>query len=130
MADKPNWMRGLVIAPQTPPRPRPPEPVIESLRTRLPPADVPRRPNVYSFDGSFINKPAVYLILNAQMGVLYVGQTNDLGRRIAEHRDDRVHLMHRYGPALVAIEWVSDERGRFARERELINLYTPPCNRC
>jgi predicted GIY-YIG superfamily endonuclease len=87
-------------------------------------------PNLYPFSGFFIDSPAVYLIYDRQMNLIYIGQTNDLGRRMNEHRGDTSHLMHRHVPTYVAIEFIMDEASRCARERQLITQYAPPCNRC
>ena len=70
-----------------------------------------------------------YGITNANRQMIYVGQTEDLQRRMAEHRADASHCMHRYSPALVWVEVVTGgEPARLARERQLILEYTPPCN--
>jgi predicted GIY-YIG superfamily endonuclease len=86
--------------------------------------------NVFPFDGAFINAPAVYVILNENYQVIYVGETIDLGRRIQEHRNDQRHAMHGYAPKYVMIEFCSlGDEGRRARERAFILQYNPPCNR-
>ncbi len=72
---------------------------------------------------------AVYGIMNAQKQMIYVGQTDDLKRRIDEHRADRSHCMHRYAPALVVAEVITGgETARRTRETQLLADYSPPCN--
>ena len=73
--------------------------------------------------------PGVYVIANASGQVIYVGQTDNLQRRMAEHRADTTHCMHRYGPSLVWVEVVTTgEVDRRLRERQLILEYRPFCN--
>lgn len=73
--------------------------------------------------------PAVYGIMNAKKQMIYVGETDDLKRRMAEHRSDTSHCMYQYGPALVQIEVVTaGEPARRRRESVLIAEYAPPCN--
>ncbi len=73
--------------------------------------------------------PAVYGVLNAQRQMIYVGETDDLKRRMAEHIADSSHAMHRYGPAYVLAEVISaGEQARRLRERQLIAEYRPPAN--
>lgn len=74
--------------------------------------------------------PAVYGVFDSNMRILYIGQTDNLYRRMNEHRYNREHLMYRYNPTFVLVEIIQEERSRFTRERELINLYDPPCNQC
>ena len=82
----------------------------------------------HKFDGEFNPVPAVYGISNDQKQVIYIGQTDDLKRRMAEHRADKAHCMHRYGPALVQAEVIAEEATRLRREQALIAEYSPPCN--
>ena len=85
--------------------------------------------NIWPFDGYFVNSAAVYVILNAMRQVIYVGETNDLGRRITEHRKDAAHAMHGYAPKFVMVEFsFGTDEGRRAREQAIILQYNPPCN--
>jgi len=72
---------------------------------------------------------AVYVIMNAKSQIIYVGQTEDLKRRMDEHRSDKNHAMHRYSPALVAVEQIATEATRRARETELVAAWSPPANK-
>jgi excinuclease UvrABC nuclease subunit len=74
--------------------------------------------------------PAVYGIFNANMQIIYIGQTDNLRRRMNEHKANSSHLMHRYRPAFVLVEMIYNEQERCNRERQLINAYQPPCNLC
>jgi hypothetical protein len=73
--------------------------------------------------------PAVYGICNDKRQVIYIGETDDLSRRMSEHRSNTWHTMHLYGPALV---WAEVTPGgnevRVARQNVLIQEYQPPCN--
>lgn len=85
---------------------------------------------LYRFDSS--NLPAVggvYGILNKDRTVIYVGRTDDLNRRIGEHRNDSRHCMHRYAPVSIVFEPITSEKERIIRERMLIAEYNPPCNK-
>ncbi len=72
---------------------------------------------------------AVYGIINGQGAIVYVGETDDLKRRIEEHRADQNHCMHRHGASRVRVEVIADGKARLAREQQLIAEYRPPCNR-
>jgi excinuclease UvrABC nuclease subunit len=72
---------------------------------------------------------AVYGITNAERQVIYIGQTDNLRRRMSEHRGDSKHCMHRYSPKWVVVEVIPNEQQRLWRERQLIDEYDPPCNR-
>ncbi len=84
----------------------------------------------YNFNSTWKEIPAVYGILNAQKQLIYVGQTDNLRRRMDEHCCDTQHLMHKYKPAFLIAEIVRDKTLRVNRERQLINEYNPPCNQC
>lgn len=67
--------------------------------------------------------------MNAKKQMIYVGETDDLKRRMAEHKSDTSHCMYRYGPALVQAEVITaGETARRQRESALIAEYDPPCN--
>ena len=86
--------------------------------------------NTYNFNSTWKEIPAVYGILNAQKQLLYVGQTDNLHRRMDEHCCDTQHLMHKHKPTFLIAEIVRDKTLRVNRERQLINEYNPPCNQC
>lgn len=72
---------------------------------------------------------AVYGIMNGQKQMIYIGQTDDLKRRMDEHRADRSHCMHGYAPALVIAEVISSgEAARRTREAQLLAEFRTPCN--
>lgn len=73
--------------------------------------------------------PGVYVIGNASGSVIYVGQTDNLQRRMAEHRADTTHCMHRYAPSQVWVEVITTgEVDRRLRERQIVSEYRPLCN--
>jgi excinuclease UvrABC nuclease subunit len=91
---------------------------------------------------SFVNSPrydfwtthwkevgAVYAILSATEFVIYIGQTDNLKERMADHRNNSHHCMHRYMPAQVVVEVIGNETSRLLRERQLIGHFDPPCNK-
>ena len=80
------------------------------------------------FRGTWYETAGVYGIMNNQREMVYIGQTDNFKRRMAEHQADQTHPMHRYGPASVLAEIVSDPVPRAARERVLIAEYGPPAN--
>lgn len=86
--------------------------------------------DLYPWGSSWNPVPAVYVILNASQAVIYVGQTDDLKRRMDEHRRNSYHAMHRFHPVYVYVEIISNEAARRSRERQLIERYMPPCNHC
>ena len=60
-------------------------------------------------------------ILASKCGVLYIGVTNDLGRRVFEHREKLfAGFTERYNVSrLVYVESFSDVRDAIAREKQL-----------
>lgn len=67
----------------------------------------------YRFTACDLPKCAgVYCVTDINRLVLYVGRTDDLGRRMAEHRANWGHLMHGYSPHFVAIEVITTENER------------------
>ena len=63
---------------------------------------------------------AVYIMASGS-GVLYIGVTNDLGRRVLEHRQRRIPgFSARYNiRRLVCFEWFDDPRAAIRREKQL-----------
>ena len=83
----------------------------------------------YPFLANWNSVAAVYGIMNDKKQMIYIGQTEDLKRRMDEHANDKAHCMHKYGPALVWVDVISGgELSRRARERALLAEYNPPCN--
>ena len=68
-----------------------------------------------------MKQPAVYIMASKKLGVLYIGVTSDLKRRVYEHKNDLVdgftkkYLVHR----LVYFESTSDINAAIAREKQL-----------
>ena len=83
----------------------------------------------YNFNGPWKATPGVYGIMNSDRQMIYIGETNDFQRRMAEHHADTEHCMHQYGPALVRAEVIEGgEPARKLRESTLIAEYGPVCN--
>lgn len=63
----------------------------------------------------------VYIVTNKHRTTLYIGMTNDLGRRIAEHKNgETAGFTQRYQlNRLVWFEYFSDVTAAIAREKEL-----------
>ena len=72
---------------------------------------------------------AVYGILSGTAGVIYIGRTDNLKERMADHRSNGKHCMHRHSPTWVVVEVIGDEAIRLRRERQLIDQFDPPCNK-
>jgi len=72
---------------------------------------------------------AVYGILSDKGGVVYIGQTDNLKERMADHRSNGKHCLHRYSPTWVVVEVCRDEASRLRRERRFIDHFDPPCNK-
>ena len=64
---------------------------------------------------------AVYILTRRRRSVLYTGVTNDIGRRINEHRSgDRPSFTRRYSVTrLVYVEWFRDAKSAIAREKQI-----------
>ena len=61
-------------------------------------------------------------ILASRSRTLYIGVTNDMARRLAQHRAARVGFTARYHCArLVLVETTPDARSAIAREKQLKN---------
>lgn len=71
---------------------------------------------------------AVYGILSAEGGIIYIGQTDNLKERMTDHRGNSAHCMHRYLPTWVVVEVIEGEASRLWRERHLIQHFNPLCN--
>ena len=65
----------------------------------------------------------VYIMTNQRNGTLYIGVTNDLGRRVAQHRAGNVEgFTRQYGLCrLVYWEHYPDVPAAIAREKQLKN---------
>jgi putative endonuclease len=63
----------------------------------------------------------VYIVASRRNGTLYIGVTNDLGRRIFEHRSGKgSKFTSRYGIALLVwYEQYADVNEAIAREKQL-----------
>ena len=72
---------------------------------------------------------AVYGVLSDKGDVVYVGQTNNLKERMADHRGNSKHCLHRHSPKWVVVEVIEDDTRRIRGERQLINHFDPPCNK-
>jgi len=64
---------------------------------------------------------AVYILTNSRRTVLYVGVTNNLVRRVLQHRTGTgSRFAHRYqADRLVHVEFFADARIAIAREKQL-----------
>ena len=83
----------------------------------------------YTFVGSWNEVPCVYGIMNASGVMLYIGQADNVRRRMLEHQNDHLHLMHRHSPVYVWAEIINDPNQRSLREQQLIREYNPPGNK-
>lgn len=78
----------------------------------------------YSFRSSWNSVPAVYAVLNGR--VLYVGQTDNLKERFANHHCALGFVLH--SATHVAVLREGSEEMRRAIETDLVSNYRPPLN--
>ena len=83
----------------------------------------------FDFKGGFEEKPGVYGVMNVVKKMIFVGQTKNLKKQIADHRTDLYDWMHREGPTFVCFEENADEDTRRKRASELTSKYNPSGNR-
>lgn len=74
------------------------------------------------------NKPGVYAIWNKQVWI-YIGETQDIQRRLLEHFDHTEACILEGKPAVWGYELFQSEQFRFQRQRALIRELQPACNR-
>ena len=69
----------------------------------------------------FVDQYYIYILSNASDSTLYVGVTNDLERRVAEHREGKIPgFTQKYNcHKLVYFETFSDVEQAIAREKQL-----------
>ena len=84
--------------------------------------------HTYAFKGNWNEVPGVYGIMNSRKQMIYIGETDNLKRRMAEHQADTKHKMHAYGPAWVSVDQITEQAARKVREQKLIAEYDPPAN--
>ena len=84
----------------------------------------------YDFwDADWNEVGAVYGVLSDKGLVVYIGQTDNLKERMADHRSNSRHCMHHHSPTWVVVEVIGDEASRLLRERQLVRYFDPPCNK-
>ena len=83
----------------------------------------------FDFKGEFEENPGVYGVMNVVKKMIFVGQTKNLKKQIADHRADLYDWMHREGPTFVCFEEIADEDTRRKRASELTSEYNPSGNR-
>ena len=68
-----------------------------------------------------VRQPAVYILASKQNGTLYIGVTNDLQRRVWEHKNDLVEgFTKRYGVhRLIYYELYEDMVSAITREKQM-----------
>jgi excinuclease UvrABC nuclease subunit len=74
------------------------------------------------------NKPGVYAIWNKQVWI-YIGETQDIQRRLLEHFDHTEACIQESKPAVWGYELFQSEQFRIQRQRALIRELLPACNR-
>ena len=83
----------------------------------------------HSMQGPIPSVACVYGIEESANVYVYIGETDDLARRIAEHLGTPNHCMHRYSPHAAVYEAVmGGAQVRRDRETTLTAEYKPPCN--
>ena len=71
--------------------------------------------------GVYLKRPTVYILASRRRGVLYIGVTSDLARRVEQHRSDSASgFTRRYGVRrLVWAEAHETMAGAIAREKAI-----------
>ena len=85
---------------------------------------------LYPWNTTWNPVAVVYVVLRfdgAQWKVLYVGETEDVKKRFAKH--ERQPCFDRHQKTHLAVRQESSVDRRLAIERDIMNYYTPPCNR-
>jgi excinuclease UvrABC nuclease subunit len=70
----------------------------------------------------------VYAIYGAS-GIIYIGESNDMERRLLEHVNEPGTCIHLNSPTDCTWELVANNQRRIARQDALILLLNPPCNK-
>ncbi|WP_165177537.1 hypothetical protein [Desulfovibrio sp. ZJ369] len=90
--------------------------------------------NIYKSDTNFRNISAVYIFckatidndLNLMLAPLYIGETDELGDRIAKH--EKLECVIFEGCTHICIKAVSGRKTRLEVEKDLRHNYPTPCN--
>jgi hypothetical protein len=101
----------------------------------------PNRPTTFNVQHRWHQKeawpnadfPGVYFVFDANLNLLYVGQSSKMGRRLSQWFKGSVHCDHIHGswktdPRFVATVPVARHFEALALEGHLIDLYGPPEN--
>ncbi len=90
--------------------------------------------NSFSYDAQSIlanapNASGVYAIWGTgdTSATVYVGESNDVARRLLEHRNDQGTCINNANPTTWGVELV-DSNQRVARQNTLIGELKPSCN--
>lgn len=84
----------------------------------------------YPWNSTWNSVAVVYVVLRQEgtrLQVLYVGETSDLKQRMANHH--RQACFDRHGKTHLAVVMETSPNRRTAIETDLMNSYSPPCNR-
>lgn len=89
---------------------------------------------VYPFDTDFRTVPAVYAVTrrSPKLGggfehdIIYIGQTGNLPERFEGHHNAACFRKHQAN--CICVHQDSIEIRRLAKERDLLQTYSPPCN--
>ena len=91
-----------------------------TLRVSPPLSPRDRVPRTDQRNNATMNSYYVYILTNGRHTVLYTGVTNNLARRLEEHRRDLSGFTRRYNAhKLVYAEEFSDVREAIAREKQI-----------
>jgi predicted GIY-YIG superfamily endonuclease len=74
------------------------------------------------------NKPGVYAIWNKRVWI-YIGETQDIQRRLLEHFDQKDACIESNKPAVWGYELFHSEQFRYQRRNALVRELQPACNR-
>jgi DNA polymerase-3 subunit epsilon len=85
--------------------------------------------NRHNINANWNEVAGVYGIFDDQGRCIYIGKTDNLKRRMAEHMGDRSHPMHRYQLAYLLFESLASESERTSRESVLRRELRPLADR-
>ena len=86
---------------------------------------------IFPSDWQGSNEPGNYVFAKPspldRWEIVYIGQTEDFNRRIAEHNQN--HLFTEYGITHIFAHVSNDATARYLEEQDLIATFDPPANR-
>ena len=86
------------------------------------------RATIYRASPETIPTPGAYLILDGSGSILYIGETEDINRRMNQFVTNPQHPIWTSGAKNVQYERIESGQERRARKSFLIGVHSPKCN--